>query len=150
MGKYDSIESGWSLDSFPAIEKPPTIVPPPRNVACVPRLLSSNDGSNIYTLDVAWLFPVRADGVTREAFVTNYYVEFRRGDGTWGNRQDVSQLSARYENVGAGSFYARVAAVVTANGKVSQWVESTAGTLTTVQAVADFQVAGDSAWAVDW
>lgn len=149
-GKYDDIESGWLIESFSAIEKPPAIAPPPRNIACVPRLLTAADGSLSYTLDISWLFPVRTDGITREAFVTSYYVEFRRDGGNWGNRQEVTILSARYENVGSGTFQARVSAVVAASGKVSQWVESGTGTLTTTQAVADFQVAGNSAWAVDW
>lgn len=143
-GKFDLIETGYSLSPFTALATPPLVVPSPNSVICNPRLLQSSDGSLSYTIDVSWTAPLNLQG-TREVWVTSYYVEFKRGDsGTWGNRQEVSQLYARYENVGSGTFYARVAAVIAANGKVSQWRESGAGNLTTVQAIADASAANYS------
>lgn len=136
MSKFSEIESGFVLTPFESLNRPPNIVPLPRNVLCTPRLLSSTDGTNSYSLDVSWEPPLTLQG-KRESYVTSYYVEFRRGRTPWGSRQEVSQLSARYENVGSGIFFARVAAVVSVNNKVSLWAVSGAGNLTTVQAVAD-------------
>ncbi len=136
MSKFDLIEQGFSLSQYEQVSRPPRVVPAPRSVRCVPRLIASTDGTNSYSLDIAWDFPLTLDG-RRESYITSYYVEFRRGRGAWGNRQEVSQLYARYENVGSGRFFARVAAVVSVNRKVSLWSESGVGNLTTVQVIAD-------------
>lgn len=149
MGKYSDIEVGWTLTVFESTTRPPTIVPKPLTVICTPRLVAGTDGSNSYSLDISWQAPLNLLG-TREVWVTSYFVEFKRGEsGLWGNRQEVSQLYARYENVGSGVFYARVAAVIAANAKVSQWTESGQGQLTTVQAVADASSANYSFWVTE-
>lgn len=149
MSKYDDIETGWILTDFEAVARPPVVAPLPRDVVCRPRIIASDDGTNSYSVDVEWQFPLNSTG-TREFWVTGYYVEIRRSGASYGSRQEVSQLYARYENVGAGSFSARVAAIIGANGKVSQFVESGTGTLTTVQAVADASSANYSGWITEF
>jgi hypothetical protein len=136
VSKFDLIEQGFSLSPYEQVSRPPRVVPQPRNVRCVPRLITGSDGSESYSLDVSWDFPLTLLG-RRESYITSYYVEFKRGRGAWGGRQEVSQLYARYENVGSGRFFARVAAACSVNRKVSLWSVSGVGNLTTVQAIAD-------------
>lgn len=145
--RYSEIENGWSLTAFDAVLQPPSIVPPPRSVVAAGRVISAGSAIS-YTLDVSWNFPIRSDG-SQETFVIAYLVEFKRGiDGAWGNRQQVSGLTARWENVGAGVFYVRVAAVTT-NIKASEWAEGAApAVLINSQSIANYTTSRTSVFAV--
>jgi predicted phage tail protein len=146
--KYSQIENGWALTVFDAEPKPPVIVPLPRLVKAIGRLLV-NSNSVSYTLDSQWTFPVRTNG-DRESFVSSYIVEFKRDiDGDWGGRQETTGFNASWQNVGTGDFYVRVAAV-TIEGRTSEWVESELAILTLIQTVANFQTAQTSIFAMDY
>lgn len=124
---YTEIESGWSLTAYSQQNTAPVIIPPPRDA--VGEGLIINSGAISYTLSIRWEFAAQSNG-SREPFVQSYAVEFKRGiDGDWGNRQSVSVFNARWENVGAGTFYARVAAIGL-DGRFSGWVETGSVTMT--------------------
>jgi hypothetical protein len=146
--KHPLVEQGWSLTDLPRGSRPPVIVPKPRLVTAS-ALVIQVDASQSYTLLIGWQPPINTDG-SRNGFVTSYFVEFKRDTGEWGNRQQVAPLEARFENIGGGTFTARVAAVVDGWGRVSKWVESNIVTITATQYVADFSVARNSVLAVDW
>lgn len=125
MGKYDILEnSDRQLASYATIIKPPIIVPKPRNVKVKAIPIVSNTTS--YSLEVSWDRPLRNNVV--ESFVTSYLVQFSRGGDLYGDQREILENGsrvARYENVGSGSFKARVASVMAINNKISLWVEST-------------------------
>jgi len=146
--KHPLVEAGWTLDNLPAANKPPRVAPLPRAVAAS-ALVITQGSSKSYTLLVSWEFALKTDG-NRDGFVTAYYVEFKRGTGAWGNRQKVATLEARFENIGSGTFYARVASLVEGWNRVSQWVSSNAVTIVESQYVADFSISRTSVLATDF
>lgn len=147
--KHPLVEAGWSLDVLPEGSRPPTVVPVPLFVAAS-ALVITVGLTQSYTLLVSWQPPVNPDG-SRNGFVTSYYVEFKREvNGAWGNRQQVTTIEARFENIGSGTFYARVAAVVDGWGRVSSWIESNPVSIVQSQYVADASTSRTSVLVVDF
>jgi predicted phage tail protein len=135
---YNEIENGWLLTAYDQQEKAPVTISPPRNVSGEGLTLVLGS-STALTLSVTWDFPIKSNG-DRESYVQSYAAEFKRGiDGDWGSRQTITAFNARWENIGAGTFYARVAAIAI-DGRFSSWAESSAVTLTTIA------TANNSAW----
>ena len=122
---YSQIESGITLVATPPIARLPIVASPPRNVSC--SLLRITHGNILsYTLIASWQRPTKVvNGITiEEPYTDRYKVEIRRGQSSeWGSTQITTELSARWENVGNGFFFVRVAAITT-NNKVSSFVES--------------------------
>jgi predicted phage tail protein len=120
---YTEIENGWSLTAY-TVSSALLVIPPPRNVAAEALQINSG-GSTSFTLSVRWDFAAKANG-DKEPFVQSYFVEFKRSlNGDWGSRQRVTTYNARWENIGTGTFYVRVAAIGL-NNRISEWVESSA------------------------
>lgn len=119
---YNKIENGWGLTNYEQSQITPTIIPPARNLAGEALTIDTN-GSISYSLSGRWDFAIKLNG-DREPYVQSYAVEFRRSqDGEWGNRQISNATAARWENIGTGLFYVRVAAIGL-DGRYSGWIES--------------------------
>ena len=132
---YSEIESGWSLTAYENQSPSPSVINPPRNLTAE-GLQIIVSGVTSYTLSAVWDFPINLDG-SRQAFVQNYALEFKRGlTGEWGNRQVVVNQNGRWENIGSGVFYVRVASVAL-DGRYSSWVESSAISLSPTQTVSN-------------
>lgn len=122
---YNQIESGIKVPVIIPVARLPIVASPPRDVAC--RIQRINYGERTsFTLVASWQRPTKeVNGVTiEEPYTDRYKVEFKRGaTAEWGSTQVTTELSARWENVGNGFFYVRVAAITT-NNKVSTFVEA--------------------------
>lgn len=122
---YTQIESGIKLPVISPIVNLPVVASPPNNLKCqLLTILSNNIPS--YTLIASWERPTKVvNGVTtEESYTDRYRVEFKRGETSeWGSEQITTGLSARWENVGTGFFYVRVAAI-TINNKVSAFTQA--------------------------
>jgi predicted phage tail protein len=110
---YDEIETGWNLTQFATGDRPPVIMPPPRNL--VIDIIGT-------TLDAYWEHPEREPGI-REAYTSFYIAEYRVGlNGEWRDRRTITEQFTQWGGFGFGTFFVRVAAI-SSNGKVSAWVE---------------------------
>lgn len=122
---FAQIESGIKIPSILPTDRFPVVASPPVNVKC--ELLKITYGGDVsYTLIASWQRPVKiVNGVTMvESYTDRYKVEFKRGDNAeWGSTQYTTELSIRWENVGNGFFYVRVAAITT-NNKVSTFAQA--------------------------
>ena len=134
---YTQIESGITVPVIIPVARLPVVASPPSNVVCSLRLI--NYGAIIsYTLIASWKRPTKVvnGAIVDEPYTDRYKVELKRGvNAEWGSAQITTELSARWENVGNGFFYVRVAAITT-NNKVSAFVEG--GTFNIGQDTADF------------
>lgn len=122
---FTQIESGIKIPSILPTDRLPVVASSPINVKC--ELLKITYGDIVsYTLIASWQRPVKVvNGVTMvESYTDRYKVEFKRGDNAeWGSTQYTTELSTRWENVGNGFFYVRVAAITT-NNKVSAFAQA--------------------------
>jgi predicted phage tail protein len=122
---YTQIESGIRVPVIIPVAKLPIIASPPRDVVCRMQRITYGERTS-FTLVASWQRPTKeVNGVTiEEPYTDRYKVEFKRGEtAEWGSTQITTELSARWENVGNGFFYVRVAAITT-NNKVSTFVEA--------------------------
>lgn len=122
---YTQIDSGIIAPAIIPVINLPVEAPPPNNLKCQLLAITSNNVVS-YTLIASWQRPTKVvNGVTvDEPYIDRYKVEFRRGETSeWGSEQTTTELSARWENVGAGLFYVRAVAI-TINGKVSAYAQS--------------------------
>ena len=121
---YNQIETGIKIPVIIPVAKLPIVALPPRFVTS--RLQRINYGNMVsFTLVASWQRPAKTvNGITvEEPYTDRYKVEFKRGaTSEWGSTQITTDLSARWENVGYGFFFVRVAAITT-NSKVSVFVE---------------------------
>jgi predicted phage tail protein len=132
---FTQIETGIKIPATVPISNLPVVAPPPINVRCQLLKITSNNTIS-YTLIASWQRPTKVvNGVTiEETYTDRYRVEFKRGETSeWGSAQITTELSVRWENVGNGFFYVRVAAITT-NNKVSSFVQSASSP----QVTADF------------
>lgn len=131
---FTQIETGIKIPAIVPTASLPVIASPPINVKS--QLLRIVYGDTVsYTLVASWQRPIKVvNGVTvEESYTDRYIVEIKRGESSeWGAVQTTTELSARWENVGNGFFYVRVAAITT-NNKVSSFVQ----TASAPQATAD-------------
>ena len=132
---FTQIESGIKIPTIVPTDSLPVIASVPVNVKS--QLLKINYGDTVsYTLIASWQRPTKVvNGVTvDEPYTDRYRVEFKRGESSeWGSMQTTTELSVRWENVGNGFFYVRVAAITT-NNKVSNFVQAASAP----QVTADF------------
>ena len=122
---YTQIESGLKVPVIVPVARLPVVATPPSSVGCSLRQINYGDRIS-YTLIASWKRPTRVvNGVTvEEPYTDRYKVEFKRGETSeWGSAQITTELSARWENVGNGFFFVRVAAITT-NNKISTFTES--------------------------
>lgn len=123
---YNEIENGWALTSYDTQSTIPVVIPVPQNV--IGESLQIENNGITYSLSVRWSHAIKPNG-DREPYVQTYAIEFKRGvNGVWGNRQVLSSLNGRWENIGSGTFYARVASIAIDN-RYSGWVETSPITL---------------------
>jgi predicted phage tail protein len=132
---YTQIESGIRIPAIVPVARLPVIAPPPVNVSC--QLLKITYGNIIsYTLIASWQRPTKiVNGATiEEPYTDRYKVEIKRGQTSeWSAAQITTELSTRWENVGNGFFFVRVAAITT-NNKISTYVESASSAQATADA----------------
>jgi predicted phage tail protein len=132
---YTQIESGIKVPAIVPVARLPVIAPPPVNVSC--QLLKITYGNIIsYTLIASWQRPTKiVNGATiEEPYTDRYKVEIKRGQTSeWSAAQITTELSTRWENVGNGFFFVRVAAITT-NNKISTYVESASSAQATADA----------------
>lgn len=126
MSKYSILESSTRrLANYSGIIKPPIIAPKPRNVRI--KAIPIVDNSTSYTLEVTWDRPIRPITGIIEPFVTSYLIQYSRNGDIYGDQREILENGSRvirYENVGTGSFSARVAAKIAINDKTSLWTYS--------------------------
>lgn len=132
---FTQIETGIKIPAIIPTASLPVIASPPINVKS--RLLKIVYGDTVsYTLVASWQRPIKVvNGVTvEESYTDRYIVEIKRGESSeWGAMQTTTELSARWENVGNGFFYVRVAAITT-NNKVSSFVQTASAPQVTADA----------------
>ena len=134
-GFFTQIESGLKIPAIVPTASLPVIASPPTNVKS--QLLKIVYGDTVsYTLVASWQRPTKVvNGVTvEEPYTDRYRIEIKRGESSeWGAMQTTTELSARWENVGNGFFYVRVAAITT-NNKVSGFVQAASAPQVTADA----------------
>ena len=122
---FTQIETGIQAPAIVPVINLPVVASPPNNLKCQLLAITANNVIS-YTLIASWQRPTKiVNGVVvEEAYTDRYKVEFRRGETSeWGSEQITTGLSARWENVGTGLFYVRVAAI-TINNKVSAYAQT--------------------------
>ena len=122
---YNQIESGIKVPVIIPVARLPVVASPPQNVTCRLQRINYGDRTS-FTLVASWQRPVKEVNGTMvdEPYTDRYKVEFKRGaTAEWGSTQITTELSTRWENIGNGFFFVRVAAITT-NNKVSTFVES--------------------------
>ena len=122
---FTQIESGIKIAAIVPTGSLPVVASVPVNVKSQLLKITYNNTVS-YTLIASWQRPTKVvNGVTvDEPYTDRYRVEFKRGESSeWGSMQITTELSVRWENVGNGFFYVRVAAITT-NNKVSNFVQA--------------------------
>lgn len=114
-GKFNFIESGWSITPQPIRQVVPTVVSPPRNPT-----VSTTAVTGAPALIVNWSQSVDSTG-SLDPFVDSYQVEWSRDYVTWQQPQIVLGTSYIYENISPGVYYARVQAI-DIRGKTSAFI----------------------------
>ena len=122
---YTQIETGIKIPATASIVNLPVVVSPPNNLKCQLLSITANNILS-YTLIASWQRPTKIvnDVTIEEPYIDRYKVEFKRGQTSeWTGEQITTELSARWENIGAGFFFVRVFAI-SVNDKISIPIET--------------------------
>jgi predicted phage tail protein len=119
---YPQTESGWALNAINLEPSPPIIVPPPRNVVAIPRIVGTGAEQSV-AVEAQWNFAIRSDN-SRETFIQQYIVEYKLGLlGTWTGITTTTELFYTFYGLTLGeTYYVRVTAF--SYGRQSATIES--------------------------
>lgn len=142
--KYAAIEREIEIESRPTRFTVPTVVVPPASVSAT-WVSTTINNSTSYTLIGSWGLGSGSE------LIRAVLVEYSRDEITWQDTRTVLKggFSTRFENVGQGLFYIRVAAI-DINGKTSNWTTSSVVKVGLVTYRATFNTADTSFFALDF
>lgn len=142
--KYAAIESDIEIEPLPTRFTLPTVVNPPATVSAT-WVGTTVNGATSYTLVANWQLGAGSE------LIRAVFVEYSKDAITWQDTRTVvkGDYSTRFENVGQGLFYVRVAAI-DVNSKASNWTTSGVIKVGLVNYKAVFTTADTSFFALDF
>lgn len=142
--KYAAIESDVAIEPLPTRFTLPVVVNSPAAVSATWASTTVNNSTS-YTLIANWQLGLNSE------LIRATIVEYSKDAITWQDTRTVikGDYSTRFENVGQGLFYVRVAAI-DVNGKASNWTTSAVVKVGLITYKATFNTADTSFFALDF